>query len=199
MECVVLVDNSNVFIEARKLSALRLGITSAIPGRGPQDQNWRLDYAGLLTCLADGRKIRKAILVGSRPPPNDRVWKLAEQGGFEVKTHDRDFTDNKEKAVDSELVAQGTRIICTTPPAVLVIASGDRDFVPLVNVAHEEGWTVEMAAFKSAFSRLGEMATTVDKIRPLDEVFERIGRTTSSVGGPNPLPRLASLQALPGS
>jgi uncharacterized LabA/DUF88 family protein len=177
MECVVLVDNSNVFIEARKLSAARKGVTDLTPeGKVPQDPSWRLDYSGLLTCLADGRKIREAFLVGSRPPPNDNVWKMAERGGFKVKTHDRD-RDNKEKAVDSELVAQGTRLICTTPaPAVLVIASGDRDFIPLVNIAHEMGWTVEMAAFESAFSDEGDMATTVDKTRPLDEVFDKIGK-----------------------
>jgi hypothetical protein len=103
MECVVLVDNSNVFIEARKLSAVRKGVTGlTLEGKVPQDPSWRLDYAGLLTCLADGRKIREAFLVGSRPPPNDNVWKMAERGGFKVKTHDRD-SSNKEKAVDSEL------------------------------------------------------------------------------------------------
>jgi uncharacterized LabA/DUF88 family protein len=199
MDCVVLVDNSNIFIEARKLSGFRLGLSAAIPGRAPQDPNWRLDYSKLLTCLADGRKIRKAFLVGSRPPPNDRVWKLAERGGFEVKTHDRD-ANNKEKAVDSELVAQGTRIICTTSPAVLVIGSGDRDFIPLVNIAHDEGWIVEMAAFESAFSPEGEMATTVDKIRRLDDVLDRIGRTsTSIVGSPILLSPRASRLARPGS
>ena len=175
MDCVVLVDNSNVFIEARKLSAARKGVTELTPeGKVPQDPSWRLNYSKLLTALADGRKIRAAILVGSRPPPNDAVWKMAAAGGFEVKTHDRDI-NNKEKAVDSELVAQGTRLVCTTPPAVLVIASGDRDFIPLVNIAQEQGWTVEMAAFESAFSDEGQMATTVDNIRPLDEVFDKIG------------------------
>jgi uncharacterized LabA/DUF88 family protein len=68
---------------------------------------------------------------------------MAEQGGFKVITHDRDSA-NKEKAVDTELVAQGTLLIATTEPAVLVIASGDRDFLPLVSVAHQMKWTVEM-------------------------------------------------------
>ena len=100
---------------------------------------------------------------------------MAAQSGFKVKTHDRD-ANNKEKAIDAELVAQGTRIICTTtPPGVLVIASGDRDFIPLVNIAKEVGWVVEMAAFKSAYSERGEMAKAVNKIRPLDEVFGKIG------------------------
>jgi uncharacterized LabA/DUF88 family protein len=165
-ECVILVDNSNVFIEARKLSAARKGITTLTPeGKVQQDPSWQVDYAALLTALADGRKIREAILVGSRPPPNDRIWKMAAQGGFKVKTHDRD-QNNKEKAVDSELAVQGTALICTTPaPCALVIASGDRDFIPLVNIAQQKGWTAEMAAFTSAFAPNGEMARTVDKIR----------------------------------
>ena len=110
---------------------------------------------------------------------------MAERGGFEVKTHDRDG-NNKEKAVDSELVMQGTRIICTSPPAVLVIASGDRDFIPLVDVAHEEGWMVEMAAFESTFSRAGEMAMKVDRIRPLDGALDLIGETTTVANLPPP-------------
>jgi endonuclease-3 len=184
MECVILVDNSNLFIEGRKFSAARKGIVIPTPeGKLPQDPSWRLDFSGLLAALADGRKIRQAFLVGSRPPPNDNVWKMAEQSGFKVKTHERDRND-KEKAVDAELVAQGTRIICTTPaPAVLVIASGDRDFVPLVNIAHEMKWTVEMAAFNSAFSPTGEMATSVDKIRQLDAVFDKIGNQPDSPVG----------------
>ena len=42
-----------------------------------------------------------------------------------------------------------------------------------MNIAHEMGWTVEMAAFESAFSDEGEMAITVDDVRPLNEVFEK--------------------------
>jgi hypothetical protein len=39
MECVVLVDNSNVFIEARKLSAVRKGVTGlTLEGKVPQDR-----------------------------------------------------------------------------------------------------------------------------------------------------------------
>jgi uncharacterized LabA/DUF88 family protein len=176
MECVLLVDNSNIFIEARKLSAARKGIIAPSPeGRAQQDPSWKLDYTGLLTTLAEGRKIREAFLAGSRPPPNDNVWKMAAASGFTVKTHDRD-ANNKEKAVDAELVAQGTRVICVTkPPGVVVIASGDRDFIPLVTIAKEMGWTVEMAAFKSAYSKVGEMAKAVHEVRPLDDVFDRLG------------------------
>jgi uncharacterized LabA/DUF88 family protein len=153
MDCVILVDNSNLFIEGQKASALRKGHLPANPGdRQPSDISWRIDFGRLLQQLANGRTIRAAFLVGSRPPPNDAVWIMAKQSGFRVITHDRDAA-NKEKAVDTELVAQGTLVIATTPaPAVLVIASGDRDFLPLVTVAHDLKWTVEMAAFSGSIS-----------------------------------------------
>ncbi|MGO9797563.1 MAG: NYN domain-containing protein, partial [Terracidiphilus sp.] len=116
-----------------------------------------------------------AILVGSRPPAKDSVWNEAKQLGFSVTVHDRDFK-GKEKAVDTELVAQGTEIIVSAgEPMTLIIASGDRDFIPLVSVAHRRGWSVEMAAFSSAFSATGQMATSVDSIRPLEQIFGDIG------------------------
>ena len=100
---------------------------------------------------------------------------MAERGGFNVIVHERDAA-NKEKAVDTELVAQGTLVIATTSPsAALVIGSADRDFLPLVNVAHQQGWTVEMAAFSSAFNPNGQMAISVNKVRPLDGSLDLIG------------------------
>lgn len=163
-KCVIVVDNSNVFIEGQKHSAKTKGQPS-----GACDPSWRIDFGRLLTCLADARKIHAAVLVGSRPPVNDSVWKEAKSRGFNVTVHDRDAKD-KEKAVDTELVAQGTEIICSTneKDMTLVIASGDRDFIPLVSVAHRRKWLVEMAAFSSAFTTTGAMATSVDKIRPLE-------------------------------
>lgn len=176
MDCIILVDNSNIFIEGQKASAFRKGqVPAELGGKRPADPSWRIDFAKLLKVLADGRNIHAAFLVGSRPPPKDDVWEMAKNGGFEVITHDRD-SQNKEKAVDTELVAQGTLAVATGPKTgVLVIASGDRDFIPLVNIAHKRGWTVEMAAFQSAFTESGEMATTVDKTRPLDGSLDLIG------------------------
>jgi uncharacterized LabA/DUF88 family protein len=175
-KCVIVVDNSNIFIEGQKYSAAQKGIHKAnTTDRDPCDPSWRIDFGELLTALADGRDIHAAILVGSRPPANDSVWKSAQQLGFTVTVHDRD-SQHKEKAVDTELVAQGTEIIVASPePMELVIASGDRDFIPLVSVAHRRKWTVEMAAFSSAFTTDGIMAQSVDKVRPLESYFGKIG------------------------
>jgi len=180
-EIVIVVDNSNVFIEGQKYSAKVKGVFKSDPnGREPQDPSWRIDFGRLLISIANGRTVNHAILVGSRPPQNDSVWGAAKSSGFQVTVHDRN-SQNEEKAVDTELVAQGTEIICTSPvPMDLAILSGDRDFIPLVSVAHRRKWQVEMWAFKNAYNPAGQMAMTVDRICPLDDVFDKIGLNSFS-------------------
>jgi uncharacterized LabA/DUF88 family protein len=176
MACLILVDNSNVFIEGQKFSARHKGIfRTAIDTRDPQDPSWRIDFGRLLTFLAEGRPITAAILVGSRPPKNDSVWAAAEANGFNVIVHDRSYS-GQEKAVDTEIVARGTEIICDqSQPGIVVLASGDRDFIPLVHVAQRRNWTVEMCSFSNAFNPSGQMAMTVNRVRQLDSIFEKIG------------------------
>jgi uncharacterized LabA/DUF88 family protein len=66
--------------------------------------------------------------------------------------------------------------VCVHPcTGVVVLASGDRDFLPLVRVAHRRHWTVEMCAFSNAFNPSGGMAVTVDRVRQLDSAFDKIG------------------------
>jgi uncharacterized LabA/DUF88 family protein len=176
-ECVILVDNSNVFIEGQKFSARHKGQQrSRSDRRDPQDPSWRIDFGLLLKFMAEGRAIIAAILVGSEPPPNDSVWSAAKRDGFEVLTYTRGFK-GEEKEVDTEIVARGTEIVCDHPhKGVIVLASGDRDFLPLVRVAHRRLWSVEMCAFSNAFNPSGGMAMTVNRIRQLDSAFDKIGR-----------------------
>lgn len=175
-KCLVLVDNSNVFIEGAKYSARRKGVQRMErDARDPQDPSWRMDFGKLLDYLAESRPVLAAILVGSTPPKSDSVWTAAQRSGFEVITHDRGRS-GQEKAVDTEIVARGTELICDEQqPGVVVLASGDRDFIPLVRVAQKRGWTVEMCAFSNAFAPSGQMAMTVDRVRQLDSAFDRIG------------------------
>jgi uncharacterized LabA/DUF88 family protein len=177
-QCVILVDNTNLFIGGQQLAAERKGVKQR---RGkhdaPSDPSWRLDFSGLYCSLADGRTVNAAVMVGSRDPDDECVWEdEARAAGFAVVVQNTNG-NHQEKAVDTELVARGTEIICTADePMVLVLASGDRDYVPLVDVAHRNGWRVELCAFRASFSRHGELASRVHRVRPLDDCFSAISR-----------------------
>lgn len=176
-ECLILVDNSNVFIEGRKFSARKKGLLKdPMDQRDPVDWSWRIDFGSLLKQVANGHRIIKAILVGSTPPPNDSLWSAAASQGFEVKTHKRSFSTGEEKAVDTELLASGLKILYKHPhPAILKLLSGDRDFIPLVESAYEEGWETELWGFSASISN--ELSQTVSRVQLLDSVFDQIGRS----------------------
>lgn len=179
--CVVLVDNSNIWIEGMKYSAWDKGlICPGNPRQTPVDYKWRVDFGGLMETLARGRRIHAALLVGSRPPKSDEVWESARNEGFEALIFDRN-AEGKEKGIDTQLAVSGTRIIHEAPyPMTLVVASGDSDFWPLVEEAKRMGWRVELRAFSSSFSKRGRLAHSVDEILPLDDDFDVIGRYVRS-------------------
>lgn len=174
-KCVILVDNSNLFIGGQKLSAERKGASPNGNGQDPADHTWRLSYDNLFAFLAEGRAVEKAVMVGSESAEHPGPWNAARKNGFEVIVHER-TPGHAEKCADTELVVRGTEIISTSPePMTLVIGSGDRDFVPLVEAAHRHQWDVELCAFRNSFDQEGELARAVDRVRPLDEAFEKIG------------------------
>lgn len=171
-ECVIIVDNSNIWIEGMKLSARNKGKAKGSDGKEPCDFSWRIDFGKLLNLVAEGKTIRKAILVGSRPPKNDSLWNSAKNQGFEVIVQDRN-SQNKEKAVDTKLVTMGCKLIYTSQPATLKILSGDSDFVPLIEAANDASWDTEMWAFSSAFTS-GSSLDCVKRLKILDTNISNI-------------------------
>lgn len=179
-QCAILIDNTNLFIGGQQLSAERKGVHRRQQHHhhaAAADPSWRLDFEALRRCMAAGQQVHAAVMVGSSAPDEASAWEpAAEAAGFTVVVHDTN-AHHEEKAVDTELVARGAEIICTAPaPMILVLASGDRDYVPLVELAHRHGWSVELWAFTSSFSPEGELARSVDQIRPLDDCFDVISR-----------------------
>lgn len=168
-DCVIVVDNSNIWIEGIKYSARLKGMPAGPDGKTPCDYTWRIDFGKLLNVAADGKNIRKAILVGSRPPKNDSLWQAAKDKGFDVIVYDRN-SQNKEKAIDTKLVAEGAKVIYksgTEGPAVLKILSGDSDITPLVEIADEEGWESEIWAFSSSINP-SAIPASVTRVELLD-------------------------------
>ncbi|MDR3313821.1 MAG: NYN domain-containing protein [Oscillospiraceae bacterium] len=173
-ECIILVDNSNVWIEGMKYAAHTKGMPNQPDGKPPQDWSWRVDFGSLLKEVQNGHRLVRAILVGSTPPPNDSVWNAAAAQGFKVITHERSSAG--EKAVDTEVVAQGLKAIYKHPrPAILKLLSGDRDFVPLIQAAYEEGWETELWSFSSGMSV--ELAQMANRVITLETVFDKIGNS----------------------
>src|SRR5690348_7403770 len=122
-EIFVYVDNSNIWIEGKRLSGKQQ--------RPPVESNYnyRIDYGRLLTHIARGRSMpTMPQLYGSEPPPNDSVWKLIRSKGYDVKVFKRNFF-GKEKGVDMRMGMDVARLIYKehpTPATVLIVA-GDGD------------------------------------------------------------------------
>jgi uncharacterized LabA/DUF88 family protein len=174
-ECLILVDDSNIFIEGRKFSARRKETSTLLFNSEPKlDWSWRIEFGALLREVANGHKIIEAILFGSTPPPNDSLWTAAKSQGFTVKTYRRSYSNGSEKIVDTELVASGLEIVYEYPrPAILKLLSGDSDFIPLITRACKKGWETELWGFSSSISQ--DLANEVTRVKLLDNVFEKIG------------------------
>ena len=142
-QCYVFVDNSNTWILGQKALAKKNQLKDSV-----YDLRFRMDYGELLGLLSKGRGIAKAKLYGSRPPPNDHIWKVAEQHGFTPEIFDRS-TSGQEKGVD---VAMGCGITRTLDKdidsnkenKVLILATGDYDFIAPINDALKEQVHVEL-------------------------------------------------------
>jgi hypothetical protein len=96
------VDNSNVWIEGMHAYAVATGYAPDV--RTAMEYRitvpWKMDFGRLFQFAGGDRSdVGRAVLYGSRPPPNDSLWQAAEAKGFEVVVHDRNF-NNKEKKID---------------------------------------------------------------------------------------------------
>src|SRR5207247_7017938 len=72
------VDNSNVWIEGMHVAAVAHGLAPNIFAAQEHkicDYGWKIDFGKLLQ-FAGGTtpQIGRAVLYGSKPPPNDSLW-----------------------------------------------------------------------------------------------------------------------------
>lgn len=155
MALYVYVDNSNLWIEGMRLSAVRNGLASSVHdalARRVLDHSWKYDFGRLYRALCpEGQVIGRSSLYGSRPPANDSLWQLARDQGFEVSTFDRNFA-NREKQVD---VAIATQIMADSyermaPRDKVVLVSGDRDYLPTIANLSSRGFETLVAFWEHA-------------------------------------------------
>lgn len=151
----VFLDNSNVWIEGKFAVATleQLGIDHQ--SRSERVLNgFRIDYGCLLKLIMGDRELgQPALIVGSKPPSNDSLWKRCHEQRFDVKVFPRNAA-NQEKQVDSTLVTFACKAIYTATRGTIVLVAGDGDYKPVVEQAIEQGWKVEVWFWRS--SELGK-------------------------------------------
>jgi hypothetical protein len=179
MALYVYVDNSNVWIEGCRFSAVRRGMAASLldaQAKGIVDADWRIDFGRLYeaVCPADVA-IGRASLFGSRPPANDSLWALARSRGFDVATYDRNFV-NKEKEVDVAIAARMTqdayKYMSADDSAKVVLLSGDRDQTPAIEILKEEGISTLIVFWEHATSPV--LREAASDFFPLDKLFDHI-------------------------
>ena len=172
----VYVDNSNVFIEGKRVSAITKGLALDVFDAMAHriiDNEYRLDFGKLFSFITDGKPAR-AMLFGSRPPENDAIWDIARRVGFEVVTEDRNAS-NKEKKIDTGIATQITRDAYKNAKAgdVFTLVSGDADYVPTVRQLIEDGFTVDVVFWNHAARELKEVCS---KFVSLDDHLIHLSR-----------------------
>lgn len=169
----VYVDNSNVFIEGKRVSGVEKGLALDIWEAHDNrilDNEYRLDFGKLHQFAAgdDPANIARAMLFGSRPPANDSLWEIARKVGFETVIEDRNVA-NREKKIDTGIVTQMLRDAYTRvrkSDDVLTLVGGDGDFVPAVRQLVSDGYVVEVYFWDHASRELKEACSKFLALNP---------------------------------
>ncbi len=167
----IYVDNSNLWIEGQRLSAVRKGMAPDIWSAMAMqvvDTAYRMDFGRLINFLANGHEIKGASLFGSRPPANDSLWNIAKEAGFETIINDRNAA-NKEKRIDTGIVARivmDANVKCNKDEDEIILVAGDGDYVPVTDILVQNGYTVIVAFWNHASKDLKHSATTFIDLNP---------------------------------
>lgn len=142
-------DHSNVFARMQDTCDDRQG--------GGLEPGHRLDarlaFPKLFEFAACGRKVEKAVALGSVPPDLVALWERLGKVGLIVDVQERGAQSGKEVGVDEALqLEMMNSVIDRDKPAVAVLLSGDGDFRPYADRMLKRGWGVEVLSFSKGFS-----------------------------------------------
>ena len=165
----IFVDNSNIWIEAKKHGSEKKKFGSS------KDHRVHINYGPLTDVVANGRKA-VGTPYGSRPLDIDPVWNKIRERGWKVNS-----TINKD-----------ILLLLKVPPSqrsTIVLISGDRDMRPTVEGILEEavGWKIEICMWERNISQgLKELDGKYEhlSILPLDEHWDEVVYT-ENVAPPN--------------
>ena len=178
MSKYVYVDNSNVWIEGMRVSAVERGLAFDVydaSSRNIVDYDWKYDFGKLLEIVAGPKNnLKRAVLYGSRPPQNDSLWQAAQQCGFETIIMDRNV-QNREKKIDVSItvtiMADSYSLIQNKEEDEMILIAGDSDYVPLVEEVVRRGIKLSVWFWEHASYELKKAATSFVALDPyIDEM-----------------------------
>ncbi|KAL9956978.1 hypothetical protein ACROYT_G038549 [Oculina patagonica] len=168
----IYVDDSNMWIEAKKLAAVKSKLKCV------EDPRTRLDIGKVTDVVASGRDVAWGTLYGSEPPAIDTVWQKIRDHGWKVVTNKRSTYTNKEKQVDHQMVADITALVSdrSVVKGKVVMVSGDADMIPAIKESLKSKWSIEIWMWESGISnslrKLSKDNPECLKISELDSMLE---------------------------
>ena len=135
----IFVNDSNIWIEARKLQSKQKMFKTS------EDHRVRMDMGKLADVLAKGRPIHQGILYGSEPPSIDSVWEKIHEQGWKVNLTQ---STAKRGQLSTRIVVDVVALAEKTPPeerSSIILVTGDASIIPAIEkVVEIEGWNVEV-------------------------------------------------------
>jgi len=169
-------DNSNIFIEGRKLAAKK---------EGEQAYHlFRLQFDNLLELAAANRPIGLAYAVGSIPPELRTVWERLHGEGVNVDLRERGAETGREQGVDALLQVRMLRALADASgsPGIAVLLTGDgagyqdgAGFHADLERMQKDGWAIEVISWDHSCNRaLKAWAEKVGVYVKLDDYYESV-------------------------
>ena len=174
MSSLIYLDNSNLWIEGKKVSAVSKGMALDIweaTETRTFDNTFKLDFGHVLE-IANHAPVRIARFYGSRPPEADSIWAAAKRVGFRLEILDRNAR-NKEKGVDSSMVADIIQDMyeIAEKDDVFILITGDEDYVPAIERLHKRDFEVHVLFWDHAARRIKDSA---DNFQSLNGYLDRL-------------------------
>src|SRR3989338_4990698 len=133
----------------------------------------RVNFKELLKFAVDGRNLVKAnaYVVKSDIPEEQGFFEALERSGYYLKMKDLQIFPGGMKKGDWDVGMAIDAISMIQKTEVMVFATGDGDFIPLLEYLKHQGVTVEVAAFRRSTS--SKLIQTADKFYDLEEDADR--------------------------
>lgn len=129
----------------------------------------KVNFAGVLDAALGGRKLIRALsyVVNTESGEELPFFEALEKIGIEIKTKDLQIFYGGAKKADWDVGMAVDAIKLSSKVDAIVLATGDGDFIPLVEYLKSQGCQVEAITFgRSASSKFRE---TVDDFIDMDE------------------------------